>query len=44
MGKVLGGGLGWVLLIWSLCVGCLINVWVVDYMMIVVDGEVFFVV
>jgi len=39
MGKALGGGSGWVLLIWSPRAGKLVNQWAADHTMTVADGR-----
>ncbi|MDP3739263.1 MAG: Fe-Mn family superoxide dismutase [Hyphomonadaceae bacterium] len=40
MGKALGGGSGWVLLVWSPRAGKLINQWAFDHTMNIADGRV----
>jgi len=39
MGKALGGGSGWVLLIWSPRAGKLVNQWAADHTMTIADGR-----
>ena len=39
MGKALGGGSGWVLLIWSPRAGKLVNQWAADHTMAIADGR-----
>ncbi len=39
MGKALGGGSGWVLLVWSPRLGRLVNQWAFDHTMAVADGR-----
>lgn len=38
MGKALGGGAGWVLLMWSPRAGRLVNQWAADHSMTLADG------
>jgi Fe-Mn family superoxide dismutase len=39
MGKALGGGSGWVLLMWSPRAGKLVNQWAADHTMAIADGR-----
>ena len=39
MGKALGGGSGWVLLMWSPRAGKLVNQWAADHTMTIADGS-----